>query len=124
MSIETELSPVQLLEVAARASELPWQHVVALGPEYRVRLSVTHGAGVWHHHPNTSETFVVLDGTLHLEFEDRPALTLTAGDLLCVPPNLVHRSRSEGRCVSLSVETLEPEVVLEPHLETHLEDNT
>ena len=124
MSIETELSPVHLLELAARASELPWQHVASHGADHRVRLSVTHGAGVWHHHPNTSETFVVLEGTLHLEFEAGPAVTLKAGDLLCVPQGVVHRSRSEERCVSLSVETLAPEVVLEPHLETHLEDNT
>lgn len=105
-------APVQLLDLAQTA-QAPFQHVFAEGPDHRLRLSVTEGTGPWHHHPNTTETFVVLSGELTLEFRGGERHTLAAGDALCVPAGVSHRSHAETRAVSLSAETLRPQVQLE-----------
>lgn len=103
---------MSLLTLAAGASP-PFQQVFAEGPDHRVRLSVTQGVGPWHHHPITTETFVVLDGELTLEFRDGTAHTLRVGEALCVQAGVSHRSRAEERTVSISIETLFPQVNLE-----------
>lgn len=38
----------------------PSQQSVVQGAGHHMCLSVTHGIGPWHHHPNTPETFVIL----------------------------------------------------------------
>ena len=39
---------------------------------------------VWHHHEETDEAFIVLDGEMHIEFEDR-TVKLSEGEMLVVP---------------------------------------
>lgn len=108
-----DLRPTNLLAVAHAATQIPLQQVFATGPGHRARLSVTHGTGPWHHHPNTTETFVVLEGELTLDFRDDESVTLAAGHSLTVPTGLSHRSRATERTVSLSLEVAEPQVTLE-----------
>ncbi|CAM3634637.1 cupin domain-containing protein [Deinococcus frigens] len=109
----TQPSSTDLLAVAHAATTLPLQQVFASGPGHRARLSVMQGVGPWHHHPNTTETFVVLEGALTLDFRSGDSVTLRAGHSLTVPTGLSHRSRASGRAVSLSLEVAEPQVVLE-----------
>lgn len=106
---------VEALHLLALAEgvKAPSQQVVVQGSGHRMRLSVTHGTGPWHWHPNTTETFVVLLGQLTLDFRDGSRAVLGVGDALCVPVGVLHRSRAEGRTVSVSVEVAEPQVTLE-----------
>ncbi|CAM4019284.1 cupin domain-containing protein [Deinococcus marmoris] len=108
-----DLTPTDLLAVAHAAANVPLQQVFASGPGHRARLSVTQGVGPWHHHPNTPETFIVLEGVLTLDFRDADPVTLERGHSLTVPVGLSHRSRATERTVSLSLEVAEPQVVLE-----------
>jgi mannose-6-phosphate isomerase-like protein (cupin superfamily) len=39
----------------------------------------------WHFHPNSDEIFLVIEGRLAIEFEDR-SLELHPGQLLIIPP--------------------------------------
>lgn len=109
----TQPSATDLLAIAHAATTVPLQQVFATGPGHRARLSVTGGVGPWHHHPNTTETFIVLEGHLTLDFREANSVTLDVGHSLTVPIGLSHRSRATGRAVSLSLEVAEPEVVLE-----------
>jgi mannose-6-phosphate isomerase-like protein (cupin superfamily) len=55
-----------------------------------VKLAKAKGEFVWHHHENEDELFLVLDGTLRLEFRDG-AVTLGPGELYIVPRGVEHR---------------------------------
>jgi mannose-6-phosphate isomerase-like protein (cupin superfamily) len=55
-----------------------------------VKLAKAKGDFVWHHHENEDELFLVLDGTLRLEFRDG-AVTLGPGELYIVPRGVEHR---------------------------------
>jgi mannose-6-phosphate isomerase-like protein (cupin superfamily) len=104
--------PVNLLELAASRDAGPFNQVFMAGAGHRARLTLTTSIGPWHHHPNTPETFIVLEGLLMLEFRDASAVTLCPGMSLNVPAGVSHRS-SSIRAVSVSLETEDQQAVLE-----------
>ncbi|WP_144148353.1 cupin domain-containing protein [Paraburkholderia sp. BCC1884] len=78
--------------------------VVANVNDHDVHLSVMHAPYFWHVHPDSDETFVVVEGTLVIE-TDEGAVELQTGQLLTVPRGIRHRTRPGGeRTVSLTVE--------------------
>ena len=60
-----------------------------------VKVAKAKGDFVWHHHENEDELFLVLDGTLRLEFRDG-AVTLGPGELYIVPRGVEHRPVASG----------------------------
>lgn len=69
-----------------------------------VHLSVMHEPFYWHQHPDSDETFLVLEGTLIIDFEDG-SVELHPGQLLTIPAGTRHRTRPAGaRSVNLTVE--------------------
>jgi mannose-6-phosphate isomerase-like protein (cupin superfamily) len=69
-----------------------------------VHLSVMEGPFYWHLHPDSDETFLVLEGALVIDFDDG-SVELRLGQLLTVPAGMRHRTRPAGaRSVNLTVE--------------------
>ena len=56
--------------------------------------------------PNESEDegFLILEGVLRIEFEDRPAVTLRAGELHVVPRGVRHKPVAEAPCFVALIE--------------------
>ena len=72
--------------------------------DHEIRISVMTSQFGWHHHPDSDETFLVLDGELVIGFEDGE-VTLSPGQMLRVPRGRVHRTRPAGaRSVNLTFE--------------------
>ena len=68
-----------------------------------VRLSVMTKPYFWHRHPETDETFLVIEGRIGIEFEDHEVI-LEAGEITTVPRGVAHRTRPiGGRSVNLTV---------------------
>ncbi|MGH8297412.1 MAG: cupin domain-containing protein, partial [Steroidobacteraceae bacterium] len=62
-----------------------WQpKVVAEMNDYQFKLVRIDGDFTWHDHPATDETFIVLEGTLRIDFEDG-AVRLGAGEMYVIP---------------------------------------
>ena len=55
-----------------------------------VRLAKVEGEFHWHHHADTDELFLVIEGELDMEFRDRTE-HLAQGDLIVVPRGVEHR---------------------------------
>jgi mannose-6-phosphate isomerase-like protein (cupin superfamily) len=55
-----------------------------------VKLAKVRGEFVWHHHEVEDELFLVVRGSLRIEFRDR-AVTLGPGEMLVVPHGVEHR---------------------------------
>jgi mannose-6-phosphate isomerase-like protein (cupin superfamily) len=60
----------------------------------QVRLVKLEGEFVWHSHASEDELFMVLKGTLRMEFRDRVVL-LEEGEILVVPAGVEHRPVAE-----------------------------
>jgi mannose-6-phosphate isomerase-like protein (cupin superfamily) len=79
-------------------------HVLTNVNNHVVRISVMTEDFYWHYHPNSDETFIVLEGTLLLDLESG-TIEIDKGQLFTVPANVRHRTRpKEGRSVNLTFE--------------------
>jgi mannose-6-phosphate isomerase-like protein (cupin superfamily) len=102
---------INLLETAAAVAEPYANLALAHVNDHVVRMSVMTESFYWHRHPNSDETFLVLEGELLIDFGDK-TLTLTRGDITTVPKNVPHRTRpGTARSVNLTVELITMETV-------------
>ena len=69
-----------------------------------LRLAVFEGEYRWHQHPASDELFLVVAGTLQIDFADGSQVNLTEWQSLVVPAGIVHRTRALGRTVNLTFE--------------------
>jgi mannose-6-phosphate isomerase-like protein (cupin superfamily) len=79
--------------------------------DHVIRMSVMTGDFYWHHHPNSDETFQVLEGAVYIDLEDH-TVELQPGQLLTVPKNTIHRTRPKGeRSVNITFERADMETI-------------
>ena len=76
-----------------------------------LRLAVNEGEYPWHYHSNSDEFFIVLEGELTIEFQNKPMVTLKPKDTILVPKGLIHKTVAHGRTVNLCFEKLESDSV-------------
>jgi mannose-6-phosphate isomerase-like protein (cupin superfamily) len=69
-----------------------------------VRLGIIEGEFHWHKHDHQDEFFLVLDGELLIDLEDRDTVVLGHHHGFTVPKGLVHRTRALRRTAILMVE--------------------
>lgn len=86
-------------------------HPIAKINDHVVRISVMTQPYHWHLHPNSDETFLVVEGRLKIEFEDG-VLELGPGQLVTVPRGLRHRTSPVGdRSVNITFEAANAETI-------------
>ena len=86
-------------------------HPVARINDHVVRISTMEEPYRWHFHPNSDETFLVIEGRLAIEFETG-SLELDPGQLLTIPRGIRHRTRPvNARSVNLTFELAQSETV-------------
>lgn len=77
--------------------------------DHVVRLSVLQKDFHWHKHTKSDEFFFVLEGKLFVDFEENTE-EIGVGQMIKVPKNVVHRTRSKERTVILCFETADNDV--------------
>ena len=77
--------------------------IIAQMNEYHFKLVKLQGDFIWHSHPDTDEVFIVLDGTMLIEFRDGE-VKLTAGEMFVVPRGIEHKPFAMQECTVLLVE--------------------
>lgn len=68
--------------------------IIAEMNDYQLKLVKLEGDFIWHDHPETDETFFVLDGTLRIDFEDAQ-VHVSSGELFVVPRGVRHNPYAE-----------------------------
>ena len=68
-----------------------------------VKLVKLLGEFVWHSHEHEDEMFLVLDGTLKIEFRDHD-VTVERGQFIVVPRGVEHRPVAERECAVMLFE--------------------
>lgn len=77
--------------------------VIAELNDYQFKIARLQGEFVWHEHPETDEAFLVIAGTLVIDFRDG-AVSLGPGELFVVPSQTEHRPRADADCFVLLIE--------------------
>jgi mannose-6-phosphate isomerase-like protein (cupin superfamily)/AraC-like DNA-binding protein len=81
-----------------------WQpKVVAEMNDYQFKIVKLEGYFVWHHHKDTDETFIVLEGTLRIDFRDG-AVNISDGEMFVVPKGVEHKPYAEREVKLLLIE--------------------
>lgn len=82
----------------------PWTPgIVAELNGQHVKLVKLLGEFVWHSHEHEDELFLVLEGTLRMEFRDR-TVDVEKGQFIVVPRGVEHRPVAECECAILLFE--------------------
>ncbi|HRX02696.1 MAG: cupin domain-containing protein [Anaerolineae bacterium] len=77
--------------------------IIAGMNDYRLKLVKIQGEFVWHSHPETDEVFIVIDGSMEIEFRDG-AINLNSGEMFVVPQGVEHRPVAAAECSILLIE--------------------
>jgi mannose-6-phosphate isomerase-like protein (cupin superfamily) len=81
-----------------------WQpKVIAEMNDYQFKVVKLQGDFIWHDHKNTDETFIVLEGTLRIDFRDG-AVEVSAGEMFIVPKGVEHKPYAEHEVRLLLIE--------------------
>jgi len=77
--------------------------VIAEMNDYQFKLAKIEGEFIWHSHPDTDEVFIVIEGSLDLEFRDG-SVRVDAGEMFVVPKGVDHKPVAESECRIMLVE--------------------
>ena len=77
--------------------------VIAEMNDYQFKVAKLEGDFVWHDHPDTDETFIVIEGALRIDFRDG-AVSLKAGEMYVVPKGVEHKPFAEREVKLLLIE--------------------
>ena len=82
--------------------------VVAEMNDYQFKIVKLEGDFVWHDHPETDETFFIIEGKLRIDIRDGQ-VNLSAGEMFVVPNGVEHKPYAERE---VKVMLIEPRGVL------------
>ena len=98
------MSKVNFREKLSKFSEQWTPKVIAEMNEYQFKLVKIEGEFVWHEHPATDEAFIVIEGSMSIDFEDGSSVHLDEGEMYVVPRGVRHRPCAESECKVMLVE--------------------
>ena len=97
------MNAIDLAEKLAKFSSHWDPHVVAAYNGNDVMVVKFEGEFPFHSHADTDDFFMVLDGEMVMDFEDRSE-KVRAGQVIIVPAGVVHRPRAEREVKVLLIE--------------------
>jgi mannose-6-phosphate isomerase-like protein (cupin superfamily) len=94
---------IAVKQAAAALSELWSPRVVGEVDDVYVKVAKVQGTLAWHSHEAEDELFLVLQGRLRIEMEDR-VVELNEGEMFVVPKGVRHNPIAEQECCILLIE--------------------
>ena len=106
IQLDDKYGSLTLIDIPAEiAAHEPWfNQTLTSVNDAVVRLGILEGDFHWHKHDGQDEFFLVLDGELLIDLEDRDTVTLGRHQGYTVPRGVVHRTRAPRRTAILMVE--------------------
>ncbi len=96
-------SPINFNEKLSKFGKHWSPRVIAEMNDYQFKLVRAEGEFIWHNHPDTDEVFIVLDGSLEIEFRDGK-VTLEPGEMFVIPKGIEHKPVAKHECKMMLVE--------------------
>ena len=97
------MDTINLKDKLAKFSDQWSPKVIAELNDYQFKLVKIQGEFVWHNHPDTDEVFIVIEGSMKIEFENE-TVQLNEGEMLVVPKGVEHKPYSDSECKVMLVE--------------------
>ncbi|QVQ26510.1 cupin domain-containing protein [Achromobacter deleyi] len=84
------MQPINLAAKLALIQEHWMPKVIAEMNDYQFKLAKLKGEFLWHAHPDTDETFIVIQGHLRIELRDGH-VELGPGEMTVIPKGVEHK---------------------------------
>ena len=115
MDIElNEIPPLTVIDIHQQTdiSQAPYTNFpLTLVNDHVVRVSIMTEPFFWHLHPNSDESFLVMEGSIFIDL-DTTTIELFPGQIFTIPKNTKHRTRPNGnRSVNLTFESRNLETI-------------
>jgi mannose-6-phosphate isomerase-like protein (cupin superfamily) len=106
INLDDKYGSLALIDIPGEiAAHEPWfNQTLTTVNDAVVRLGIIDGDFHWHKHDDQDEFFVVLEGRLLIDLEDRDTVTLERHQGYTVPRGVTHRTRAPERTAILMVE--------------------
>lgn len=88
------MDKVNIAEKFSRFSDYYNPRVIGELNGQHVKATKVKGEFVWHHHDNEDEMFLVIKGTLKMEFRDK-SVEINPGEFIIVPRGVEHKPVAE-----------------------------
>ena len=98
------MAKVNFEEKLSKFSEQWTPKVIAEMNDYQFKLVKIEGEFVWHEHSDTDEAFIVIEGSMRIDFEDGSSVDLERGEMYVVPRGVRHRPCAKTECKVMLVE--------------------
>lgn len=107
------MTHVNLAEKFKKFSEHWHPYIIGELNENHIKIAKLKGELVWHKHDHEDELFIVLEGTLMMDFRDK-TVTTRPGEILVVPKGVEHKPWTNGEEVKI--------ILVEPKSTKHTGD--
>jgi mannose-6-phosphate isomerase-like protein (cupin superfamily) len=97
------MNKVNLSEKFALFSEHWTPKIISELNDYQIKIVKLKGDFVWHDHGDTDEFFLVIEGTMFIEFETE-TMELSQGEMYVVPKGVKHRPYAHEECKVMLIE--------------------
>jgi|TARA_Y100000994_G_scaffold249606_1_gene262524 mannose-6-phosphate isomerase-like protein (cupin superfamily) len=77
--------------------------VIAEMNDYQFKIAKIKGEFIWHHHSETDETFIVIEGNMLMKLRDQ-VIKLHEGEMFIVRKGIEHKPCAEQECKILVIE--------------------
>ncbi|HJS19499.1 MAG TPA: cupin domain-containing protein [Anaerolineales bacterium] len=98
-----DYQPINFQNKLQKFSEHWSPKTIAQMNNYHFKVVKVQGEFIWHDHPETDETFIVLNGRLEVQFRDG-SVTLDEGEMFVVPKGSEHKPVAMEECHLLLIE--------------------
>ena len=98
------MEKINLRDKLSKFSEHWTPKVVSEMNDYQFKLVKIEGEFVWHEHSDTDEAFIVIEGSMRIEFEGAETVELSKGEMLVVPRGVRHKPCADQECHVMLVE--------------------
>ena len=98
-----DISVVNFEEKFSKIQEFHSYKIIAQMNNYQFKLVRMKREFIWHKHPETDETFMVIDGKLQIDLREK-TLHLSKGEMVVIPKGVEHKPSSKEECKILLIE--------------------
>jgi len=97
-------SKINFMEKFSKLSDEEYTvRIIAKMNDYEFKIVKFTGEFIWHSHPDTDETFIILDGKMIMHFRDK-LVELESGEMIVIPKGVEHKPTSKEGYKALLIE--------------------
>ena len=97
------MKKINFLSKFKKFNELWSPKVIAEMNDYQFKLAKIKNDSIWHSHEETDETFIVIKGSMSIEFESE-TIELNEGEMIVVPKGKKHRPFADEEAKIMLIE--------------------